>query len=521
MSPRTRPKHNKTIKNKTTDTNTIAPYNTQLVRKHSSEQAEASNGEGPTLPYPTLLAEDLSHTPTTSIKLVTVMSETESNTNRNASSAGGRDLVNYIYYINTMDGSNPVRKVHARTCITFEEMQAKKMNKQQDEQSYHFVGTLVRIDKNKAFVSNMAYSKAGGDANNRTRPYDRAFLLHDARSEVGNLVAVRCKTSEESSSFCKQLISADGMKPLLGMTILIKDVAISDNNDTLTRDGAVPIITMSGSAHMLQPKKCLWAIHRPFPVVASSANEAICRTFCFTDVYIKASKIVVTRANCGWGTCDRRISASDRIGGCVCFVSCPKNHGQLVLKMNISLHKEIDDDGKAKGDRVTSYNFLPIQSLKWTQALLGNSITVSLRTLEEWERSAKHLTDAVQSQVAKMNKMGTSSVFGWYKNSFKKNIVEQEDSTKMTSSIENATGQGTLGATSKFRKSQHRDEVYSSSDVKLHIVTISSRNPQSYKNGPVPDYIPEFDPDNDIVKDENEADDFLMLEMPAFKKPKA
>ena len=91
----------------------------------------------------------------------------------------------------------------------------------------------------------------------------------------------------------------------------------------------------------------------------------------------------------------------------------------------------------------------------------------------------------------------------------------------MTSSIENATGQGTLGATSKFRKSQHRDEVYSSSDVKLHIVTISSKNPQSYKNGPVPDYIPEFDPDNDIVKDENEADDFLMLEMPAFKKPKA
>ena len=38
------------------------------------------------------------------------------------------------------------------------------------------------------------------------RPYDsRAFVLHNSTSSIGNLVAVRCKTGQESHAFCDSL----------------------------------------------------------------------------------------------------------------------------------------------------------------------------------------------------------------------------------------------------------------------------------------------------------------------------
>lgn len=403
----------------------------------------------------------------------------------------------YFLYLDPFQASSNAKGVLRTSVRSFEQMRMKSLAEEKNSSQsaeINFVGVIIKCNKSNVTASTSFRGEK------TTRPYDRSFVLYDVMSNCGQCVAVRYADAENSNQFAKSLIAADGMTPIVGMTVICKNVEIHRGNETLTSDNDIPLITVNGPVFPLQPLRSLWMMMRKISISPPS-GQIVTRAFTFKDVYISVSNVKVVKSSCGWGTCDRSIQATSTKNSCICFTGCPGNIGKLVLSMNIALYNTKDENGVANGDRINTRNFVTFQSKRWTEALLGNTLTATTMSLEEWEGGKQNLVQYVNERVEKLNSKGKFTVFGWYKNGRRKNAQEQPV----------AAQQASVGAGAKAKKNEGA-EYFTSTAVKLHIVRILHESDEFY-NGRAPDYVFKADT-HDKVFDEKQCADTLIFQCP-------
>lgn len=407
------------------------------------------------------------------------------------------DPANYFLYVDPFQATSNAKGVLVKSVQSFDNMKMMSLRKEKNisqSAETNFVGVIIKCNKSNVTASTSFRGEK------TTRPYDRSFVLYDVMSKCGQCVAVRYADAENSNRFAKSLIAADGMTPIVGMAVICKNVEIHKGDEMLTSDNDIPLITVNGSVFPLQPLRSMWMMTRKISVSPPS-TQIVTRAFTIGDAYISVSNVKVVASSCGWGTCDRSIQAATTKHSCICFTGCPGNIGKLVLSMDIALYNTKDENGVAKGDRLNTQNFVTFQSKRWTEALLGNTLTATTMSLEEWEAGKQNLVQHVNDRVKKLNNMGKFTVFGWYKNGRKKNAQEQPV----------ATQQPSVGAGAKAKKNDGV-EYFTSTEVRLHIVRILHDSNEFYKSR-TPDYVFKADAQDEVF-DEKQCADTLIFACP-------